>query len=242
MCKAPDKALNGDAVSLHLWEAMMQKSCLGCGLHAMDDMMTSMCACAAAQQRLQEGDVSGALARRQDMALSGAVVWGAVPVEPAVRTCHHGESSQGAHPLRSPRSLCKGPPSEMLCACALKEISSNCKCGPVIQNLHSRISMCCMSCNPCTRKVRSKQGQVSSEEFTFIKAQRKLGQGLRSSVRARYRRAMSILLYHCILAAKCKKGSSSLQTRSAAGPSCCNIQSQICAGVTRSKSAVSEAM
>ena len=116
MCKAPDKELNGGAVSLRLWEAMMQKSCLGCGLHAMHAMMTGMCGCAAPQQRLQEGDVSGALARRQDMAFSEAVVRGAVPVESAVRTCHHGESSQVAHPLRSPRSLYKGPPAAMLCA------------------------------------------------------------------------------------------------------------------------------
>ncbi len=71
----------------------MQDSCLGYDMHAAHGKMNGMCTFAAAQQRLQEGDVSGALVLRQDMAFNEPAVPGAVPVDVALCACYDGEVS-----------------------------------------------------------------------------------------------------------------------------------------------------
>ncbi len=60
-----------------------------------------MCWCAAAQQGLQEGDVSGPVTVGSALAGIQAGLWRALLVESAVRSGNHGEVSQVAHLLIS---------------------------------------------------------------------------------------------------------------------------------------------
>ena len=65
------------------------------------DLKCVSCACAAAQQGLQEGDVSGAVTKCRGLAGREAVVGRGLPVEPALPARPHGEGPQMAHPLKS---------------------------------------------------------------------------------------------------------------------------------------------
>ena len=90
-----------------------------------------MCWCAAAQQGLQEGDVSGPVTVGSALAGIQAGLWRAVPVESAVRSGHHGEVSQVAHLLNLtgtgitcfPGSVGRSPGSQMKGGSHLKRLA-----------------------------------------------------------------------------------------------------------------------